>query len=331
MVYRKKIAESIQVWKAEILKNGLASDRILTLLYLANDVVQTSRKKLPEFPQQWRAIFREVIPLIAPRMSHREIEKAKRTFGIWADRKVYDASFCNDLVRLMDQAKGSSSKGSSHKSSSSRGENSSSSSSTRSNSTAPPPNQDDAALQKMPLFSQLRQRLLALSKLPYQAKNQDKYEDEHQSRIQSLLTRGGEHTQELKKHVPTLENIIDSYKDELKKKDDLIRFLDKERQNIEDQISVVQSLYLPRWEQLLEQVNETVDRKRKYQSFDEDYRDPRAQKRQRPNAHRGDPRLQQDNTPSNQPHMSSAILNQPPPDLGDIDALLGSLAELGQK
>nr|CAD7431088.1 unnamed protein product [Timema monikensis] len=73
----------------------------LTLFYLANDVIQYSKRKNYEFVESWGTALQRATPMV-------RIEKVKhrilRIFKIWGERGVYDEAFITDLTGLLSTA-----------------------------------------------------------------------------------------------------------------------------------------------------------------------------------------------------------------------------------
>merc|ERR1711881_93839 len=61
--HRKHYNKTVAVWHKELVKTS--NNRKLTFLYLANDVVQNSRKKAPEFSKEFGAVLTKVFEHLA--------------------------------------------------------------------------------------------------------------------------------------------------------------------------------------------------------------------------------------------------------------------------
>merc|ERR1712241_812329 len=57
--HRKHHSKIVSTWQRELYK--AKNDRKLVFLYLANDVVQNSRKKVPEFPKEFGHCLKKVL------------------------------------------------------------------------------------------------------------------------------------------------------------------------------------------------------------------------------------------------------------------------------
>ncbi|XP_076340641.1 uncharacterized protein LOC143241058 [Tachypleus tridentatus] len=97
-VHHKKIVE---MWM-KVLKKAKPSHR-LTLLYLANDVVQNSRKKAgSHFGESFAEVLKEACVLLRDEKIQTSV---KRVFKIWEERSVYDPDFINELYDMLEGSK----------------------------------------------------------------------------------------------------------------------------------------------------------------------------------------------------------------------------------
>lgn len=62
--YRKHCRHAVAAW-IKFLRNQKTTAKKLTLLYLANDVIQNSRKKGPEFMNEFAAVLKQAFSSIA--------------------------------------------------------------------------------------------------------------------------------------------------------------------------------------------------------------------------------------------------------------------------
>lgn len=89
----KKIVSS---W-LNVLKRVKVEQR-LTLFYLANDVIQYSKRKNYEFVSSWGCYLQKAVPLVR---DEKVRTKILRIFKIWEQRSVYDEEFLSDLTGLL--------------------------------------------------------------------------------------------------------------------------------------------------------------------------------------------------------------------------------------
>ncbi|XP_076330482.1 regulation of nuclear pre-mRNA domain-containing protein 1A-like [Tachypleus tridentatus] len=75
----------------------------LTLLYLANDVVQNSQKKAgSHFGESFAEVLKEACVLLRDEKIQTSV---KRVFKIWEERSVYDPDFINELYDMLEGSK----------------------------------------------------------------------------------------------------------------------------------------------------------------------------------------------------------------------------------
>jgi len=88
--HRKRAKLVVQIWNTEFAK--APKERRLAFIYLANDVLQNSRKKGPEFVDE----FYKVMPRAFKHLSKRADEKDKaslmKLIKVWEERKVFGHS-----------------------------------------------------------------------------------------------------------------------------------------------------------------------------------------------------------------------------------------------
>ncbi|XP_049881259.1 regulation of nuclear pre-mRNA domain-containing protein 2 isoform X2 [Pectinophora gossypiella] len=91
--HHKKIVAS---W-LNVLKRVKVEQR-LVLFYLANDVIQYSKRKNYEFVESWGLNLQKATPLVR---DEKVRHKILRIFKIWEQRSVYDEEFLSDLTGLL--------------------------------------------------------------------------------------------------------------------------------------------------------------------------------------------------------------------------------------
>ncbi|VVC93890.1 unnamed protein product [Leptidea sinapis] len=91
--HHKKIVSS---W-LNVLKRVKVEQR-LVLFYLANDVIQYSKRKNYEFVESWGLNLQKATPLVR---DEKVRTKILRIFKIWEQRSVYDEEFLSDLTGLL--------------------------------------------------------------------------------------------------------------------------------------------------------------------------------------------------------------------------------------
>ncbi|KND01320.1 uncharacterized protein SPPG_09088 [Spizellomyces punctatus DAOM BR117] len=91
MYHRKHAGASVQTWARELHK--APSHRKLSFLYLANDVVQNSRRKGEEFVREFAKVFPETVPHVYRHTAPEIQQKITRILGILEERKIYGPDF----------------------------------------------------------------------------------------------------------------------------------------------------------------------------------------------------------------------------------------------
>lgn len=100
--HHKKIA---QIW-LRCLQKAEPPHR-LTLIYLANDIVQNAkRKNAPAFIDDFKNILKETVPYLRDEKIKKTVE---RVFSIWEDRSIFDPKFINSLKDFLNNNRTSSS------------------------------------------------------------------------------------------------------------------------------------------------------------------------------------------------------------------------------
>lgn len=95
--YHEKI---VHIW-LKCLREAKISHR-LTLIYLANDIVQNAkRKNTPQFIDMFKTILKDTIPHLKDEKIKKSVE---RVFSIWQDRAIYDSKFTNELKTLLNDS-----------------------------------------------------------------------------------------------------------------------------------------------------------------------------------------------------------------------------------
>ena len=102
--HRKATSESSSTWAQEALKAAPA--RQLLFIYLANDIMQNSRRKGPEFIRAYGAQLPAVMPKIYHAAAEPIKEKLLRLLAIWEERRVVASDVINQLRERMDGGSG---------------------------------------------------------------------------------------------------------------------------------------------------------------------------------------------------------------------------------
>jgi regulator of Ty1 transposition protein 103 len=98
IIHHKAFATtSVTVWATSFTSSD--ADHRLVLLYLANDILQNSRRKGAEM---FGELFREPLQQVVPQICGQKIQSSvERMLRIWRERKVYDKAFVKQLDQLL--------------------------------------------------------------------------------------------------------------------------------------------------------------------------------------------------------------------------------------
>ncbi|VDM65734.1 unnamed protein product [Strongylus vulgaris] len=89
MHHHRHMDDIVQIWLKEVRKETNSS-QIVNLLYVANDVIQNSRKKNPEFMTKFYGVLEPAFRHAA-KISGPELDKAMiKTLNVWRDRQIYN-------------------------------------------------------------------------------------------------------------------------------------------------------------------------------------------------------------------------------------------------
>lgn len=95
--HHKKIA---QIW-LRCLQKARVPHR-LTLIYLANDIVQNAkRKNVLSFIDDFKNILKDTVPYLRDEKIKKSVE---RVFSIWQDRSIFDSKFTNELKNALNSS-----------------------------------------------------------------------------------------------------------------------------------------------------------------------------------------------------------------------------------
>ncbi|PRP80536.1 regulation of nuclear pre-mRNA domain-containing protein 1B-like [Planoprotostelium fungivorum] len=96
LFYRKHYQQTVKLWYQQFQK-GNAQKR-LTLLYLSNDILQTSRKKGLEFVQEFSKVLPSACSSVLKDATMKDIHNnVNRMLNIWQERKVYTPVFIQSI------------------------------------------------------------------------------------------------------------------------------------------------------------------------------------------------------------------------------------------
>ncbi|XP_075898130.1 regulation of nuclear pre-mRNA domain-containing protein 1B [Nelusetta ayraudi] len=93
--HRKHSALIVKVWHRELKK--AKTSRKLTFLYLANDVIQNSKKKGPEFAKDFESVLVDACSHVASETDESCKKQMERLLNIWKERSLYRADYIQQL------------------------------------------------------------------------------------------------------------------------------------------------------------------------------------------------------------------------------------------
>ncbi|XP_060586137.1 regulation of nuclear pre-mRNA domain-containing protein 1A-like [Ruditapes philippinarum] len=93
--HRKHSKTIVQVWLRELKK--VTPPRRLIYIYLANDVIQNSKKKGPEFTKDFGTVMGEAFATGYREAGEKQRGSLDRILNIWEDRGVYTKDFMKNL------------------------------------------------------------------------------------------------------------------------------------------------------------------------------------------------------------------------------------------
>ncbi|XP_069508492.1 regulation of nuclear pre-mRNA domain-containing protein 1B isoform X2 [Ambystoma mexicanum] len=93
--HRKHAGPIVTVWHRELRK--AKSSRKLTFLYLANDVIQNSKRKGPEFTREFEMVLVDAVSHVSREADEGFKKPLERLLTIWQERSVYTSEFIQQL------------------------------------------------------------------------------------------------------------------------------------------------------------------------------------------------------------------------------------------
>ncbi|XP_071779756.1 regulation of nuclear pre-mRNA domain-containing protein 1B isoform X1 [Centroberyx gerrardi] len=100
--HRKHSALIVKVWHRELKK--AKSNRKLTFLYLANDVIQNSKKKGPEFTKDFESVLVDACSHVAREADESCKKHMERLLNIWKERSLYRNDFIQQLKLAIEDS-----------------------------------------------------------------------------------------------------------------------------------------------------------------------------------------------------------------------------------
>ncbi|XP_017578531.1 regulation of nuclear pre-mRNA domain-containing protein 1B isoform X1 [Pygocentrus nattereri] len=104
--HRKHSGSIVRVWHRELKKgrSRAKSSRKLTFLYLANDVIQNSKKKGPEFTRDFEGVLVDACSHVARETDDSCKKHMERLLNIWQERNLYRADFIQQLKLAIEDS-----------------------------------------------------------------------------------------------------------------------------------------------------------------------------------------------------------------------------------
>ncbi|MGH0161100.1 UNVERIFIED_CONTAM: hypothetical protein FKN15_040551 [Acipenser sinensis] len=100
--HRKHSSPIVNVWHREMKK--AKSGRKLTFLYLANDVIQNSKRKGPEFTRDFETVLVDACSHVSREADGGCKKHLERLLTIWQERSVYGADFIQQLKLAIEDS-----------------------------------------------------------------------------------------------------------------------------------------------------------------------------------------------------------------------------------
>lgn len=102
--HRKHSDKIVKTWLKELV-NSTKCERKLTFIYLANDILQNSRKKGYEYMKEFSTVLPESIENTAKYADTKIRFTLERILNIWKDRKICDDDIIDHLKSLLHSTK----------------------------------------------------------------------------------------------------------------------------------------------------------------------------------------------------------------------------------
>ncbi|XP_061544338.1 regulation of nuclear pre-mRNA domain-containing protein 1B isoform X1 [Phycodurus eques] len=100
--HRKHSGLIVKVWHRELKK--AKTNRKLTFLYLANDVIQNSKKKGPEFTKDFETVLIDACSHVASEVDESCKKHMERLLNIWKERNLYRGDFIQQLTLAIEDS-----------------------------------------------------------------------------------------------------------------------------------------------------------------------------------------------------------------------------------
>uniref|UniRef100_A0A1I8B2K9 CID domain-containing protein n=1 Tax=Meloidogyne hapla TaxID=6305 RepID=A0A1I8B2K9_MELHA len=102
--HQKKNADAIlDTWLKEV-RSNTDSERLLSLMNLANDVIQNARKKAPPFMNAFYEVLQPAVVHISKNADQFHRQLLERILSVWRERAIYSAENLDLLVNCLQEA-----------------------------------------------------------------------------------------------------------------------------------------------------------------------------------------------------------------------------------
>lgn len=106
--HRRHFKTIVAVWLREMRK--VSQSKKLTFMYLANDIIQNSKKKGPEYGKEFSTTLKDAFAHVAEACTGEDIfNRLDRILSIWEERGVYEAKQIKEWFNALHSISGSSS------------------------------------------------------------------------------------------------------------------------------------------------------------------------------------------------------------------------------
>jgi len=102
MHHRKHAKTVVEAWFENLQK--VKPKKKLALMYLANDILQNSRRKGPEYMKEFQTVLPQAFMHCCQEQDKKTLEQLKRILTIWLERGVYNNKIVTRLMSCCDQS-----------------------------------------------------------------------------------------------------------------------------------------------------------------------------------------------------------------------------------
>lgn len=96
LIHHRRHSKTItQVWQTELIK--AKTNKKLTFLYLANDILQNCKKKGPEFHKAFGGVLITAFTHVAKHADEQTKKSVLRILQVWQERSVFEADYVNQI------------------------------------------------------------------------------------------------------------------------------------------------------------------------------------------------------------------------------------------